>query len=400
MKPAGAPAAALGAARAAARSARACSASTCRCSCCCPIAALLAKSGTGGTAQFWREVSNPEAVAAIKLTLIVSAIVVVDQRRLRHADRVGARARRIPGQERRQRADRPAVRAADDRRRRRAARALRQGQPGRHRRRLHARRGRRWRCCSSRCRSSCAPCSRCCSSSTSRWRKRPRRSARAPLTVLRRIVLPSLAPAIISGVALSFARARRRVRLARADHRQPAVQDRGRARSTSSGRSRTKTSRRPRPCRSSCCVAALVVLGAADASLATAVHAMSSSGAGRARPRSRAGARRARARARLGRARLGAGRARARRLRRAHDRARLPRAAAARAGGDDLLPHLRTRPRARSGDAITAANAQHAFWLSLEIVAIAVPLNTVFGDRHGAAARARPLPGQGGCSGC
>jgi sulfate transport system permease protein len=30
-------------------------------------------------------------------------------------------------------------------------------------------------------------------------------------------------------------------------------------------------------------------------------------------------------------------------------------------------------------DAVTATNAQHAFWLSLEIVAIAVPLNTVFG---------------------
>jgi sulfate transport system permease protein len=30
-------------------------------------------------------------------------------------------------------------------------------------------------------------------------------------------------------------------------------------------------------------------------------------------------------------------------------------------------------------NAVTAPNAQHAFWLSLEIVAIAVPLNTVFG---------------------
>ena len=35
-------------------------------------------------------------------------------------------------------------------------------------------------------------------------------------------------PAIVSGVALSFARAHRRVRLGRADHRQPPVQDRGR----------------------------------------------------------------------------------------------------------------------------------------------------------------------------
>src|SRR5689334_7823226 len=30
-------------------------------------------------------------------------------------------------------------------------------------------------------------------------------------------------------------------------------------------------------------------------------------------------------------------------------------------------------------DAVTAPNAVHAFWLSLEIVAIAVPLNTAFG---------------------
>jgi len=42
-----------------------------------PIAALLAQSTKGGTAAFWREVSNPEAVAAIKLTLAVAAIVVM-----------------------------------------------------------------------------------------------------------------------------------------------------------------------------------------------------------------------------------------------------------------------------------------------------------------------------------
>src|ERR1700736_5907096 len=29
--------------------------------------------------------------------------------------------------------------------------------------------------------------------------------------------------------------------------------------------------------------------------------------------------------------------------------------------------------------AVTAPNAQHSFWLSLEVVAIAVPLNTMFG---------------------
>ncbi|HEY7935172.1 MAG TPA: sulfate ABC transporter permease subunit CysT [Solirubrobacteraceae bacterium] len=42
-----------------------------------PVAALLAKAGTGGTSTFWREISNPEAVAAIKLTLITSVIVVL-----------------------------------------------------------------------------------------------------------------------------------------------------------------------------------------------------------------------------------------------------------------------------------------------------------------------------------
>src|ERR1700730_3157567 len=30
-------------------------------------------------------------------------------------------------------------------------------------------------------------------------------------------------------------------------------------------------------------------------------------------------------------------------------------------------------------NAVTAPNAQRAFWLSLEVVAIAVPLNTIFG---------------------
>jgi sulfate/thiosulfate transport system permease protein len=42
-----------------------------------PVAALLAKSSSGGTSAFWREISNSEALAAIKLTLVVSVIVVV-----------------------------------------------------------------------------------------------------------------------------------------------------------------------------------------------------------------------------------------------------------------------------------------------------------------------------------
>ncbi len=41
-----------------------------------PIAALLDSATSGGTSAFWHAVSGPEAVAALKLTLIVSAIVV------------------------------------------------------------------------------------------------------------------------------------------------------------------------------------------------------------------------------------------------------------------------------------------------------------------------------------
>jgi sulfate transport system permease protein len=42
-----------------------------------PIAALLTKAGSGGTSAFWREITSPEALASIKLTLAASAIVVV-----------------------------------------------------------------------------------------------------------------------------------------------------------------------------------------------------------------------------------------------------------------------------------------------------------------------------------
>jgi sulfate/thiosulfate transport system permease protein len=42
-----------------------------------PVSALLASAASGGSAVFWQSVSSPEAVAALKLTLVVSAIVVV-----------------------------------------------------------------------------------------------------------------------------------------------------------------------------------------------------------------------------------------------------------------------------------------------------------------------------------
>jgi sulfate transport system permease protein len=42
-----------------------------------PLAALLARSASGGLSAFWREISSPQAVAAIELTLAASAIVVL-----------------------------------------------------------------------------------------------------------------------------------------------------------------------------------------------------------------------------------------------------------------------------------------------------------------------------------
>ena len=45
--------------------------------------------------------------------------------------------------------------------------------------------------------------------------------------------------------------------------------------------------------------------------------------------------------------------------------------------------------------AITEPNAIHAFWLSLEIVAIAVPLNTIFGVGMALALVRGRFPGKG-----
>jgi sulfate transport system permease protein len=42
-----------------------------------PLAAVLARSVEGGLAGFWRAVSNPQAVAALRLTLLVSLAVVL-----------------------------------------------------------------------------------------------------------------------------------------------------------------------------------------------------------------------------------------------------------------------------------------------------------------------------------
>ena len=83
-----------------------------------PIAALVWASQQGRLGQFWDGRSRrPRRVAALKLTLGAALVVVARQRRPRDDHRLGARPRRLPRQERRQRGHRPAVRAADDRRR-------------------------------------------------------------------------------------------------------------------------------------------------------------------------------------------------------------------------------------------------------------------------------------------
>ena len=95
----------------------------------------------------------------------------------RDFDRLGARPGRLPGPERRQRGHRPAVRAADDRGRADAPRRLRAREPSASTSPIRERRS-SWRSSSSRSPSSSGPCSRCSRSSTARWRKRRRRSAR------------------------------------------------------------------------------------------------------------------------------------------------------------------------------------------------------------------------------
>lgn len=42
-----------------------------------PVASLLARSASGGVSRFWSEISAPEAISAIELTLAISAAVVL-----------------------------------------------------------------------------------------------------------------------------------------------------------------------------------------------------------------------------------------------------------------------------------------------------------------------------------
>ncbi len=173
-------------------------------------------------------VSSPEAVAALKLTLVVAALVALDERRARHDHRLGARPRRLPRQGARQRGDRPAVRAADDRRRARAARALRAA-------------ARRSGINVAFTRTAIflallfvtlpfvvRTVQPVLLELDTEMEEAARSLGASELTVFRRIVLPNILPGILSGVALAFARAVGEIGALVLISGQPAVQDRGR----------------------------------------------------------------------------------------------------------------------------------------------------------------------------
>ena len=134
------------------------------------------------------------------------------QRGLRSPHRLGAGALSVSGPTFRRRAHRPAVRTADRGRRHRPDLALRddgldRAAPVRPRspRRLHAPRASWSRSSSSACPSSCGPSSRCCGSASASTRRQPRFSARAAFDILRRVILPPLLPAVLTGFTLAFA---------------------------------------------------------------------------------------------------------------------------------------------------------------------------------------------------
>ena len=103
-----------------------------------PLAAVVVRSFEGGVDEFWDAVTNPQAVAAMRFTLIVSIVVAAIDAVMGVLIAWVLVRDEFRGKALVNGADRPAVRAADDRRRPHAARALRQQEPGRHQRRLHA----------------------------------------------------------------------------------------------------------------------------------------------------------------------------------------------------------------------------------------------------------------------
>ena len=160
-------------------------------------------------------------------------------------------------------------------------------------------------------------------------------------TVFRRIILPNLTPAIIAGAGPGVRARGGRVRLARPDHGQPPVQDGGRVRISSSPGSRATTRSAPPRCPSccsswpwwSCCSSAGSRRGRCAMKSKYALRFIA-----------------------LGYLALLLG-----------------------------VPVVLVFVNAfqdgigAAWDAVTTPEAQHAFWLTMVMVAVAVPLNTIFG---------------------
>ena len=187
-----------------------------------PIAACFLKAGTLSFDEFWAR--GLDRAGAGRLPAHLRRLVRRGgrQRGPRPARRLGAGALRVPGQAAGRLAGRPAARAADRGggprlrqpvRRERLARAV----PGAARASRAPTRG--WASCwcwsSSACRSWCARCSRCSRTSTPEAEEAAASLGATRWQTFRRVILPPLYPALITGFALAFARVARRVRLGR-----------------------------------------------------------------------------------------------------------------------------------------------------------------------------------------
>ena len=201
-----------------------------------PLAGLVFKSADLGWSGFWEAVASPRALAAYRLTFgaafVAAAVNVVfglvtawvlaryDFPGKGFVDALVDLPFALPTAVAGHRADR-ALRGE------RVAGALPRAarDQGRVRARGRDRRDDLRRAC----RSSCAPCSRCCWRSTSRWRRRRRRWARRAGPPCRRVILPAVIAPRADRPGAGVRARRRRVRIDRLHLRQHADEDRDRA---------------------------------------------------------------------------------------------------------------------------------------------------------------------------
>ena len=170
-----------------------------------PLAAVIWKSTGSGLEGFWNAVTSPAALASLKLTFGASVVVALVNAVMgtliawvlvRDDSPARGSSTRSSTSPSRCRRSSPASRYSPS-----TGQEVRSGSTSRTR---------DWRSSprssSSRCPSSCARCNPWCTSSIGRWR-RLRPLGAGGFTIFRRVILPNLVPAILSGVALAFARA-------------------------------------------------------------------------------------------------------------------------------------------------------------------------------------------------